>query len=388
MARFLIAAAIALWLPVLAVGQEQAPSAETQAPAANVPPRATQNSSAATPSGATGEKVVLKDGQAIVLRSTRRMSSETAKVGEEVEFEVIRAVTIGDLVVIPDHALAAGRVVAAEKKKRRLRSGKLAIAIEHVGVVTGQDVPLRSAEMRGVESPSYSQPSGAGSGDPLAAGAILFAAPAIILLAHGSEREIPLAARLTAYLDGDLVLDRDTVQKAQASLPQPRPEGGTVYIYRDTAYRDRDRLRTDCDYANNYKIITCGEVQVGAFHPGQFVRLQLPPAQYWLQADLPLDLRKVVDKRYLAGKHEHFFALNVEQGQSYYLHLVGRKRRHRLDTYVETYLEQVDPFAGADAVFAALSWADFGLEDVTPAILPHLQMQPQEASGSGKRSPN
>ena len=385
MARILIGAAIAFCLPILTCGQQQAPSAQTPAPPASLSPPSTPNlDSAAGLSGASGDKLVLRDGQAIVLRSTRRLSSETAKAGEEVQFEVVKPVTIGDLIVIPEHAVATGRIVTAEKKKRRLRSGKLTVAIEHVAVVTGQDAPLRSAEIRSVESRDYSQPSGAGSGDPLAAGAILFAAPAIILLAHGSAKEIPLAARVTAYLDGDLVLDRDTVQKAQASLPQPRTDVGTVYIYRDAVYHDRDRLRPDRDYPNNFQVITCGEVRLGAFHPGQFVRLQLPPGQYWIQTGVPLAVRTVVDKRYVDGKRKHFFALNVEQGNSYYLRLAGRTRRHRLDTYVERYLEQVDPSVGADAVFAALSWADFGLEDITPAILSHLQVQPKEESGTGK----
>lgn len=354
MARILIGAAVAFCLPVLTCGQEQTSSAQTPVPAGNLsaPPAANVDSSASL-SDASDDKLVLKDGQAIVLRSTRRLSSETAKAGEKVQFEVIKPVTIGDLIVIPEHAVAAGRIVTAEKKKRRLHSGKLTVAIEHVAVVTGQDAPLRSTESRAVESWDYSQPSGAGSGDPLAAGAILFAAPAIILLAHGSAKEIPLAARVTAYLDGDLVLDRDTVQKAQASLPEPRPEGGTVYIYRDTTYHDQDCLRPERDYPNNYKVITCGEVRLGAFHPGQFVRLQLPHGLYWMQAGVPLAVRTVVDKRYLDSKHKHFFALNVEEGNSYYLRLAGQTRRRRLDTYVETYLEQVDRSVGADAVFAA-----------------------------------
>lgn len=375
MARILIGVAIAFWPPLLAFGQEQTYLAQTPAPPANVSVSASAARSPSDPSDGSGDNLVLKDGQAIVLRSTRRLSSETAKVGDIVQFEVIRPVTVGDLVVIPEGAVASGRIVTAQKKKRRLRSGKLAVAIEHIAIVTGQYAPLRSAEVRGVESRDYSQPSG--SGDPLAAGAI-FAAPVFWLAAHGRKVDIPLAARVTAYLDGDFVLDREAVQKAQATLPNPRTDVGTVYVYRNTVYVDRDRsLRPDRDYPNNFTSTTCGEALLGRFHPGQYIRLQLPPGQYWLRASAPVRIDRTVDKKILEGKRKQFFPLNVEEGHSYYLRIATRRINWEKS---ETYLEQVDQTTGADAVFAAQSWADMASEDITPEMLSHLQAQPKAES--------
>jgi hypothetical protein len=45
------------------------------------------------------------------------------------QFEVIKPVKLGDLVVIPEHATAAGTVLLAEKKSFVGRGGKLAITM-------------------------------------------------------------------------------------------------------------------------------------------------------------------------------------------------------------------------------------------------------------------
>lgn len=376
MIRILIGAAITLWVPMLAFGQERTSSAQTSAPPTNSSvPAAGDIDSATRLSDGSGDKIVLKDGQAIVLRSTRRLSSETVKVGEAVPFEVIKTVAIGDLVIIPEHAVAIGRIVSSEEKKRRLRSGKLAVAIERVAIVTGQPAPLRSTEVRGERARDYS-PSYGGAGAPGAEVGVLLVAPLIVLLAHGSETVIPVATRVTAYLDGDLVLDREAVQKAQAALPKPRTDVGTVYVY-------RERLKNDRDYPNNYTGTTCGEALLGLIHPGQFVSLQLPPGEYWLRAGVLVRIGTTVDKNILKGKRKQFLPLNVEEGHSYYLRVATRRRGHWLDSYSETYLEQVDQATGADTVFTAESWADFGLEDISPEMLLHLQAQPKAASDKG-----
>lgn len=66
--------------------------------------------------------------------------------------------------------------------------------VTFVEVVTGQTV-ASPPEARGEPRWATGSPSG-GGGDPLGIAGLVFAAPVIILVAHGTEMEIPLAARV------------------------------------------------------------------------------------------------------------------------------------------------------------------------------------------------
>jgi len=267
MARVLIRAALAFSLPILVLGQQQTLSEPTSTPPP-ISPAKTANT-AAEPTN--GNEIVLSDGHAIVLRSSERLSSETAKVGDTVQFEVIKPVVVDNLVVIPLHGVATGRIVVAEKKKRRLRAGKLAITVDRVHTVIDQTAPIRATQAKGVAAIDYATHIDPGPG-------AILAAPFIVFLSHGPEWIIPAATRVVAYLDGDFVLDRAAVQEAQSTLPRPRTDVGVVYIYREVDSRD---------YPNNTIDVSCGEALLGLFHPGQFVSLQLPPGEYWLRAGVP-----------------------------------------------------------------------------------------------------
>lgn len=362
MAQFLIRAALALSLPILILRQEQTLSAQTSTPPTAISSATTTNTDAGSTTGIRNEdKIVLRDGDAVVLRSSKRLSSETAKVDDKVQFEVIKPVIANNLVVIPLHGVATGRVVVAKKKGRHLRAGKVAITVENVRTVVGQTVPLRATEAHGEAAIDYVSHIDPGPG-------AILAAPFIILLSHGPEWVVPAATRVVAYLDGDFVFDREAVQNAQATLPKPRSDVGVVYIYRD---------RDSRDYPNNTIDVTCGEALLGLFHPGQFVSLQLPPGEYWLRVNAPVRVDKPINKKYLDGSIRNFFRLNVEQAHAYYLHFRKTKRKHRLDTIIEHQLEEVNQSLGEDAVFAAQSWADFGLQEVASEILSHLQAQPK-----------
>jgi hypothetical protein len=362
MGRVLIRAALAFSLPILVLGQQQTLSEPTSTPPP-ISPAKTANT-AAEPTN--GNEIVLSDGQAIVLRSSELLSSETAKVGDTVQFEVIKPVVVDNLVVIPLHGVATGRIVVAEKKKRRLRAGKLAITVERVRTVTDQTAPLRASEAKGEAAIDYAPHIDPGPG-------AILAAPFIVFLSHGPEWIIPAATRVVAHLDGDLVLDRAAVQEAQATLPRPRADVGVVYIYREVDSRD---------YPNNTIDVSCGEALLGVFHPGQFVSLQLPPGEYWLRAGVPARIDKPIDKSYLDGKVGSFFRLNVEQAHVYYLHFRETRRRYRLDTIIGHRLEEVDESVGAEGVFTAQSWADLGLKDITEETLSHLQAQPNNRTRS------
>ena len=165
-------------------------------------------------------------------------------------------------------------------------------------------------------------------------------------------------------MNGDLVLDRKKVEESQATLPKPRRDVGIVYIYRESG--------RDCP--NCWTAISIGEALVGLFHPGQFIRLQLPAGRYWLRAPVPVRIGRTVDKDYLQRKRRGagFLLVDVQPGHSYYV-------KEKTPTHLkagDTELEQVDQATGADAVLAAQCWADMGLQDIAQELLPHLQASP------------
>lgn len=257
---------------------------------------------AVLPSAVESDRLILKDGEPVLLRTTRRLSTAKEKKGNEVEFEVTDPIKIGDLIVIPEHAIAFGKITKAEKKRRRGVPGKLEISIERVRLATGEFAPLRAVQRK----------SGEGTGWEIASNMIdvtvrtyFLGAPIapLFLLQHGKELILPEGCRFTAFVHGNVVLDRAAVLKAQSLLPGKRTDIGTVFIYR----LPHDRMPALVEP------VTCGEVGVGFIGPGQFIRLELPPGQYWLRAG---------KERYGFGLRApigEYLALNVEGGNSYYL---------------------------------------------------------------------
>ena len=73
---------------------------------------------------------VLDDGTPIKLRLNRTLSSADAKTGDNIDFEVLEEVKVGDVLVIPKGSIAIGTITDAEHKKRMARGGKLDIEID------------------------------------------------------------------------------------------------------------------------------------------------------------------------------------------------------------------------------------------------------------------
>jgi hypothetical protein len=282
---------------------------------------------------AESDSLIVKDGEAIVLRTTQRLSSETNKIGDEVLFEVIRAVKLGDVEVVAERATANGKVISVEKKRRRGRGGKLAIAIETVQLVTGENAHLRASEARTTgrskgmitDMAAWTIYTG-GLGVPLAP---------LFLFEHGEEMAIPVGTRFTAFFDGELQLDRTSVIEAQARTATLKTDEATVYIYRPVTKSD--------PYDPP---ITCGEVLVGVFQPGDFQRLELGPGYYWFHAGPGTG--KVLAK----ARFQELFRLVVESGHRYYLELDVRAR-HGLKRDWEVTFRPVAPNDGEKAIFEA-----------------------------------
>ena len=66
----------------------------------------------------------LEDGTPVKLRINRTISSEDAKVGDTVDFEVLEELKSRDVVLIPRGGIAWATVTEAQSKRRMGRAGK------------------------------------------------------------------------------------------------------------------------------------------------------------------------------------------------------------------------------------------------------------------------
>ena len=91
-------------------------------------------------------KFALDDGTPIKLRLNRTLSSADAKTGDNIDFEVLEEVKVGEVVVVPKGSIAIGTITDAEHKKRMARGGKLDLEIDYVKLADGEKATLRAVK--------------------------------------------------------------------------------------------------------------------------------------------------------------------------------------------------------------------------------------------------
>jgi len=144
---------------------------------------------------AVAHEIVLKNQTAVHLKLGHELSSATAHVGEEVNFEVAQDVVVGGLLLVAKGAPAVGAVTEAEPRKRG-KAGKINVSIASVQLANGEKLALRSF---GIEQPA-DQKSGMS-----------------IPLMHGKDVTLAKDTEMTAYVDGDQHLKAASFAAAPSS---------------------------------------------------------------------------------------------------------------------------------------------------------------------------
>lgn len=188
---------------------------------------------------------LLEDGTPIKLRLTRTISSASAQVGDRVDFEVLDAVSVNGIVVIPKGSIAWGTVTAAHKKRRMGRGGKLNVNIDSVRLADGERDALRAVNDR-----KGGGHVGAMTGAMVATGIVFFPAAPLFLFMHGKDITIPKGTEITAYTNGDMTLDpaRFTPHPGTAVASQAAPQTCTVNIKSDPEGAD---ITVDGNYSGS-----------------------------------------------------------------------------------------------------------------------------------------
>ncbi|HXN51622.1 MAG TPA: SH3 domain-containing protein [Candidatus Acidoferrum sp.] len=140
---------------------------------------------AASRPAASAQEIILHNQTPVHLKLGRELSSATAHVGEEVNFEVTQDVIVGRVIVISKGAPAVGAVTEAEPKKRMGKAGKLNVSVSSVVLANNEKISLRSF---GADQ-SLDHKSGM-----------------TIPLMRGKDVTLSKDTEITAYVDGDLHL--------------------------------------------------------------------------------------------------------------------------------------------------------------------------------------
>jgi hypothetical protein len=151
----------------------------------------------------SSEPFVLHDGTPLRLRLARNLSSADAKTGETIDFEVLDDVQVDDVLLVKRGAVANGTVTDSEPKKRMARGGKLDITIDYVRLVNGDKVALR-----GSKDTKGGGHTGAMTGAIVATALVVWPAAPFFLFMHGKDTVIPKDTEITAYVNGEIKLDR------------------------------------------------------------------------------------------------------------------------------------------------------------------------------------
>lgn len=183
----------------------------------------------------------LEDGTPVRLRLTRELSSADATKGETVDFRVVEAVKVHDVVVIPEGSIAWATVTETQHKRRMGRGGKLNLAIDKVRLADGARAPLRA--VKDIQGAGH---VGAMTTAMVATGIFFFPVAPLFLFVHGKDVKIPEGTEITAYVNGDFALDHDkfaalATQKASTTQesaagdgdeagPKPDETPGTIVL--------------------------------------------------------------------------------------------------------------------------------------------------------------
>jgi len=176
--------------------------------------------------------LVLEDGTPVRLVLDQTLSSESSHTGDLVSFEVVEDINVSGVLIIPRGSTAWATVTAAEHKKRMGRGGKLDLNIDKVRVADGEKVLLRAVQ--GVKGGGH---TGAMVGAMVATSLVAWPAAPFFLFMHGKDINIPKGTQITAFIQGDAVLDpakftpealnprpAPAVQPAKVLQPPPAPQ--------------------------------------------------------------------------------------------------------------------------------------------------------------------
>lgn len=169
-----------------------------------------KKSSPAEVSMDTASEVLIPDGTEIEVELKNNLSGEEVKMGDVVDFVVVRDVQVNGVTVIQKGASAKANVTMAKKAGRWGKTGKLDWAMKDVQTAGSVRIPVRFTKSN----------EGGSKGGTVAVAAVattVLLGPVGLLwgLKKGKKAEIPAGNKYTVFTDGDSTVK---VNSANASV--------------------------------------------------------------------------------------------------------------------------------------------------------------------------
>ena len=296
-----------------------------------------------TPAAVVNPVLKLDDATPVLLRTKEVLSSGSAKVGDRVLFRVTEDVKTGDLIVIHRGAQSWGVVTAVQPKRRKGRSGSLDVAIQSVQLLSGDFAPLRAEQHS--KGASNSTEMGLRMAQYGMTGVLLPVVP-FLLLEKGEDARLPEGTKFTAYLNGDVPLDRTAFEKVQPVITPPSGPA-TVIVFRAkrpaaTAYKPS---------------VFCGKIALARLSYGGYMKIQLPAGKYSLRSS-----------------DDQVLELHLDDGQEIYVQM--QIVAHGFS--VKGHLVQVSNSEGEDELVGLRELSANDVAKVSDAALADLQAIPEK----------
>ena len=186
-----------------------------------------QNPGVVTPPAVRSTPSILPEGTPVRMRINRTVSSADVHQGDNVDFETLDDIKVGELVVIPKGSTAMATVTEAVPKRRMGRGGRLNMNIDYVRLQSGVRLPLR-----GVQNAKGGGHTGAMTGAMVATGILFFPAAPLFLFMHGKDITIPKGHEVTVYTSTDYGL-KETATASAAPAPASAPALGSALTNAD-----------------------------------------------------------------------------------------------------------------------------------------------------------
>jgi hypothetical protein len=289
----------------------------------------------------TNSSMKLEDSTPVMLRTKQDLSSATVKVGDRVPFHVVKDVRVTDLIVIPRGADAWGLVTAVQPTRRKGRPGNLDIAIQSVQLLTGENAPLRAKQ----HSEGHSVDVGMGGPRDVIASSVMsfgMAMPMELLemLRKGGDARLPAGTKFTAYLNGDVALDRIALERVQPA-PVQRTGPATVTVF-------------GLDGASGFHPpVYCGKIALAKLPGSAYLKIQLPPGKYFFRSSD----EQVVEVR-LEGGQELYLGIQMvffhKRGKGHLVQVDDEEGEYRIARFHFRQLADKDVTKVSDANLAEL----------------------------------
>ncbi|HKW63078.1 MAG TPA: hypothetical protein VJN89_11075 [Candidatus Acidoferrum sp.] len=263
--------------------------------------------SAAKPDEA--DSLVLADGTPIPFKVVNGFSSESAKVGDVINFAVAFEIREGGLVVVPQRTTLVGKVVTVSRPRRGARSGQVNVAFDGMTLPTGETATVRSILKPPRKAAKAAQNAANGAAD--AAGLFFTAGlPLLLLFEKGDEQVVKEGTIEVLYLNGPLHFSRRAITEVQ---PDSTSAYANVFVQLIGKLR-----RTEYIVPELY----CGEKRIVTYR-GEPLRLQMRPGSYWFSTndpkDRPIRMEVIAGREYSVGSDQRgFFAKELPAHRRYY----------------------------------------------------------------------